>query len=283
MASAVRGGAGLARGARAQARRGGAPARRGAAPPQARPGHAGLARERQDPRRGPGRSAGDDRHRRLRRRPVAHALRPARMHSERPQHRMYEQWHPLGVVGIISAFNFPVAVWSWNALLGGDLRQCLRVEALAEDPAERAGRADPVQPGDGARAGCRRSSSCSSMSAPSSPRASWRTAAWRWSPSPARPRSAARSASASPRAWARACSNSAATTRSSSMRPPTSTWRCRAIVFGARRHRRPALHHHAARVRPSGDRRRTASGAWCTPTGRCASAIRSRAARSWGR
>ena len=34
------------------------------------------------------------------------------MHSERPQHRMYEQWHPLGVVGIISAFNFPVAVWS---------------------------------------------------------------------------------------------------------------------------------------------------------------------------
>jgi aldehyde dehydrogenase (NAD+) len=39
------------------------------------------------------------------------------MHSERPGHRMYEQWHPLGIVGIISAFNFPVAVWSWNALL----------------------------------------------------------------------------------------------------------------------------------------------------------------------
>lgn len=39
------------------------------------------------------------------------------MHSERPLHRMYEQWHPLGVVGIISAFNFPVAVWSWNALI----------------------------------------------------------------------------------------------------------------------------------------------------------------------
>ncbi len=39
------------------------------------------------------------------------------MHSERPQHRMYEQWHPLGVVGVISAFNFPVAVWSWNAAL----------------------------------------------------------------------------------------------------------------------------------------------------------------------
>ena len=37
------------------------------------------------------------------------------MQSERPDHRMYEQWHPLGVVGVISAFNFPVAVWSWNA------------------------------------------------------------------------------------------------------------------------------------------------------------------------
>ena len=37
--------------------------------------------------------------------------------SERPQHRMYEQWHPLGIVGIISAFNFPVAVWSWNSML----------------------------------------------------------------------------------------------------------------------------------------------------------------------
>ncbi|MBK8451093.1 MAG: aldehyde dehydrogenase family protein [Saprospiraceae bacterium] len=39
------------------------------------------------------------------------------MHSERPKHRMYEQWHPLGIVGVISAFNFPVAVWSWNAAL----------------------------------------------------------------------------------------------------------------------------------------------------------------------
>jgi aldehyde dehydrogenase (NAD+) len=39
------------------------------------------------------------------------------LHSERPQHRMYEQWHPLGVVGVITAFNFPMAVWSWNAML----------------------------------------------------------------------------------------------------------------------------------------------------------------------
>src|SRR6185436_11503315 len=39
------------------------------------------------------------------------------MHSERPGHRMYEQWHPIGMVGIISAFNFPVAVWAWNAFV----------------------------------------------------------------------------------------------------------------------------------------------------------------------
>ncbi|HHW87324.1 MAG TPA: aldehyde dehydrogenase family protein [Chloroflexi bacterium] len=39
------------------------------------------------------------------------------MHSERPAHRMYEQWHPLGPIGIITAFNFPVAVWSWNAAI----------------------------------------------------------------------------------------------------------------------------------------------------------------------
>jgi aldehyde dehydrogenase (NAD+) len=39
------------------------------------------------------------------------------LHSERPAHRMYEQWHPLGIVGVITAFNFPVAVWAWNAML----------------------------------------------------------------------------------------------------------------------------------------------------------------------
>src|SRR5690606_16825960 len=39
------------------------------------------------------------------------------MHSERPLHRMYEQWHPLGPVGVITAFNFPVAVWAWNAMV----------------------------------------------------------------------------------------------------------------------------------------------------------------------
>ena len=46
------------------------------------------------------------------------------MHSERPRHRMYEQWHPLGPIGVITAFNFPVAVWAWNAFIA----------AIAGDP-----------------------------------------------------------------------------------------------------------------------------------------------------
>ncbi|MBL7873864.1 MAG: aldehyde dehydrogenase family protein [Cyclobacteriaceae bacterium] len=48
---------------------------------------------------------------------LSRQLQGLTMHSERPKHRMYDQYHPLGVVGIISAFNFPVAVWSWNAAL----------------------------------------------------------------------------------------------------------------------------------------------------------------------
>lgn len=47
------------------------------------------------------------------------------MHSERASHRMYEQWHPLGVVGVISAFNFPVAVWSWNAFIAAIAGNCV--------------------------------------------------------------------------------------------------------------------------------------------------------------
>lgn len=48
---------------------------------------------------------------------LSRQLHGSTMHSERPSHRMYEQYHPLGIVGIISAFNFPVAVWSWNAMI----------------------------------------------------------------------------------------------------------------------------------------------------------------------
>jgi aldehyde dehydrogenase (NAD+) len=47
------------------------------------------------------------------------------MHSERPGHRMYEQWHPLGIIGVITAFNFPVAVWAWNAMIAAVCGDCV--------------------------------------------------------------------------------------------------------------------------------------------------------------
>src|ERR1700733_11785659 len=54
--------------------------------------------------------------------------------SERPEHRMYEEWQPLGVVGVISAFNFPVAVWSWNALLAAVCGDCVIWEPSLKTP-----------------------------------------------------------------------------------------------------------------------------------------------------
>ena len=65
--------------------------------------------------------------------------------TERPDHRMMETWHPLGVVGVISAFNFPVAVWSWNAALALVCGDAVRVEAVGEDAADRARRAGAVR------------------------------------------------------------------------------------------------------------------------------------------
>ena len=56
------------------------------------------------------------------------------MHSERPEHRMYEQWHPLGIVGVISAFNFPVAVWSWNAMIAAVCGDCVLWRPSSETP-----------------------------------------------------------------------------------------------------------------------------------------------------
>jgi len=56
------------------------------------------------------------------------------MPSERPRHRMYEQWHPLGVVGVITAFNFPVAVWAWNALIAAVCGDCVLWKPSSETP-----------------------------------------------------------------------------------------------------------------------------------------------------
>ncbi|MBM3749527.1 MAG: aldehyde dehydrogenase family protein, partial [Acidobacteria bacterium] len=56
------------------------------------------------------------------------------MASERPLHRMYEQWHPLGVVGVITSFNFPVAVWAWNALIAAVCGDCVLWKPSSETP-----------------------------------------------------------------------------------------------------------------------------------------------------
>ena len=56
------------------------------------------------------------------------------MHSERPGHRMYEQWHPMGIAGVISAFNFPVAVWAWNAMIAAVCGDCVLWRPSSETP-----------------------------------------------------------------------------------------------------------------------------------------------------
>ena len=68
------------------------------------------------------------------------------MHSERPGHRMYEQWHPLGIVGVISAFNFPVAVWSWNAMIAAVCGDCVLWRPSSGNAAHRHRRAEDLQP-----------------------------------------------------------------------------------------------------------------------------------------
>ncbi len=71
--------------------------------------------------------------------------------SERPGHRLMETWHPLGPCAVITAFNFPVAVWSWNAALALVVRRPGAVEAVGQDAAHGAGVRRAVPPG-----GCRR-------------------------------------------------------------------------------------------------------------------------------
>jgi len=65
---------------------------------------------------------------------LSHQLYGLTMHSERPGHRMYEQWHPLGIAGVISAFNFPVAVWSWNAMIAAVCGDCVLWRPSSETP-----------------------------------------------------------------------------------------------------------------------------------------------------
>ena len=85
------------------------------------------------------------------------------MPSERPGHRLMETWHPLGVVGVISAFNFPAAVWSWNTARRPGLRRPGGVEAVGADAADLAGLPRAFWPGPSPRSARRPTSrrSCS--------------------------------------------------------------------------------------------------------------------------
>ena len=164
--------------------------------------------------------------------------------SERPGHRLMETWHPLGVVGVITAFNFPVAVWSWNtaiALVCGDTvvwkpseltpLTALACQALIERAADDVGAprdGQPARPGRprGRRAAGRRPAGGAAE----------------------RDRVGADGPARSARGWrsgsAGRCSSSAATTPRSSRRRPTSTWPC-AASCSPRRAPRPALHDAA--------------------------------------
>ena len=198
---------------------------RGAAQPQGRARQPGIAGKRQDQGRGRRRGAGDDRHRRFRRRPIAHALRPdhafgaraaphvrAMASARRRRRDLGVQFPGRGMV----LERLPLAAICGNATVWKPSPKtalcALAVQRICNRVLE--------------RHRCRRSFNCSSMPAPSWPGGSSTIGASRWCPSPARRRSAAKSACASPSGSARACSSSAATTRSSSMKPRISIWRC---------------------------------------------------------
>ena len=135
--------------------------------------------------------------------------------SERPGHRLTEQWHPLGPVGVITAFNFPVAVWAWNAMLAWVCGDPGRLEAVGEDAAVR----DRL-PGDRCRRTLRREArrvrrrsralviGGARRRAGSLPR----RRSCRWSRRRVRCRWAGPWPRRSPRGWAGRCWNSAATT-----------------------------------------------------------------------
>ena len=180
--------------------------------------------------------------------------------SERPGHRLTEQWHPLGPVGVITAFNFPVAVWAWNAMLAlvcGDpvvwkpsekTPLCaLACQALVQQTCCRSARR---------AAGDLSSSSSAARDVGQATRGIAR--ACRWSPRPARCRWAAPSRRRSRSGSAARCSNSAATTAMIVAPSADLELAVRVDRLRRRRHLRPALHDAPPADRPRIDRRRAA-------------------------
>ncbi len=205
------------------------------------------------------------------------------MHSERPGHRMYEQWHPLGAVGVISAFNFPVAVWAWNAALAAVCGDTDRLEALVLDARSAPSRCSTSRTGSWPTTVSRGSSRTSP-----DPDARWGSAS-------STTRASRSSRSPGPRAWDAACRESGRQAlrlddpgarrqqrdhRDAERRPRNGD---SGDPLRRGRHGRAALHEHASDHRASLRLREAHGDASSRPTGRCASAIRSRRTRSWGR
>ena len=154
--------------------------------------------------------------------------------TERPEHRMMETWHPLGVCGVISAFNFPVAVWSWNAALAFVCGDPVVWKPSEKTPLTALAVQAIVATRDGAvRRRARRAVGGSDRRARRRRGAGRRSAAWPWSARPVRPRWAARSGRASPPGLPAPSWSLAATTPRLSRRRPISTWRCARIAFAA--------------------------------------------------
>ncbi len=147
--------------------------------------------------------------------------------TERPDHRMMETWHPIGVVGVISAFNFPVAVWSWNAALAFVCGDSVVWKPSEKDPAHGAGRAGHLREGVRPlrrRAG--RSLHFADRRQGGGVRRWWTTSGCPSSPPQVPPPWAARSARASRHGSRARSSNSAATMPPSSARARTWISRC---------------------------------------------------------
>jgi hypothetical protein len=211
---------------RALPRRAGTPPRRAAARTQGRPRGPDHRRGRQDPLRGLGEvqemidicdfALG-----------LSRQLYGLTIATERPGHRMMETWHPLGVVGVISAFNFPVAVWSWNAALALVCGDCVVWKPSEKTPlvALAASRCSDRAARLRRRAGRQVHRLCS---ATASVGESWSTIrGWRWSRhrlDPDGPRGRPRVAASAPAALLELGGNNAMIVA----RRPTSTWRCAA-------------------------------------------------------
>ena len=204
------------------------------------------------------------------------------MHSERPGHRMYEQWHPLGIVGVISAFNFPVAVWAWNAMIAAVCGDCVLWRPSSETPlvaiavqkiVNRVFDRHGLKGVFNLVIGPSRPMAESLIRDPRIPLVSF-------TGSTEVGRHVVRSGRAAPgpldpgtRRQQRHHRDGRCQSRSGAAR--------RAVRRG--RHRGTALHHHAPPLPAARHRAARSPKRWSAPTGRCASGIRSTSTPSWAR